>query len=143
MFCWNCSSGFWRKSFEERRCLLPATSFCEAKGRSPATYFWFGLAGDEARPPFAFAGIWRDWNGPYGKEHRNLVTSSMVTTKPNSLVKTVHPDRMPAILPEESWESWLTGDPDEAFALIVPFDADRMVIHQSGEVLKSDNGGAS
>ncbi|WP_255465920.1 SOS response-associated peptidase family protein [Salipiger sp. IMCC34102] len=27
------SSSFWRKSFEERRCLIPATSFCEAKDR--------------------------------------------------------------------------------------------------------------
>lgn len=32
------TSSFWKKSFVERRCLIPATSFCEAKGRNPATY---------------------------------------------------------------------------------------------------------
>lgn len=52
------TSRFWKSSFEKRRCLLPATNFCEAKGRNPATYVWFGLRGEEARPPFAFAGIW-------------------------------------------------------------------------------------
>ncbi|MEL6216930.1 MAG: SOS response-associated peptidase family protein [Pseudomonadota bacterium] len=45
------SSPFWRGSFQDRRCLVPATSFCEAKGRNPATYYWFGLVGDEDRPP--------------------------------------------------------------------------------------------
>ena len=27
------TSSFWKSSFLERRCLIPATSFCEAKGR--------------------------------------------------------------------------------------------------------------
>ena len=70
------TSGFWRGSFEERRCLAPATSFCEAKGRSPATYYWFGLAADDpdARPPFAFAAIWRHWKGNIkGPVTRNLL----------------------------------------------------------------------
>ena len=53
------TSRFWTKSFEERRCLIPATSFCEPKGRNPATYVWFGVEGDGARPPFALAGVWR------------------------------------------------------------------------------------
>ncbi|MEL6198254.1 MAG: SOS response-associated peptidase family protein [Pseudomonadota bacterium] len=57
------SSPFWRASFEERRCLIPATSFCEAKGKAPATYYWFGLVGDEPRPGFAFAGLWRQFRG--------------------------------------------------------------------------------
>ena len=45
-------SRFWKSSFEERRCLIPATAFCEAKGRNPATYFWFGVnsEGDETEP---------------------------------------------------------------------------------------------
>lgn len=39
------SSRFWTRSFEDRRCLIPATSFCEAKGRNPATYVWFVVTG--------------------------------------------------------------------------------------------------
>lgn len=137
------SSRFWTKSFEDRRCLIPATSFCEAKGRSPATYVWFGVVvGDEARPPFALAGIWRDYRGVYGgDEERELLTSSMVTTTPNELTRETHPDRMPCILNPEDYDTWLTGTPDEAFALIKPFPAERMVIHKSGEGLKSDRVG--
>ncbi|SFD95520.1 Putative SOS response-associated peptidase YedK [Sulfitobacter brevis] len=135
------TSSFWKNSFVERRCLIPATSFCEAKGRNPATYVWFGVKGDDARPPFALAGVWRAFAGNYGGEFRELITSSMVTTTPNELVRDTHPDRMPAILHPEDYEEWLTGDPKSAFLLIRQFPADEMVIHQSGEGLKSDKGG--
>jgi len=53
-------SKFWRKSFQERRCLVPATSFCEPNGDvKPATWHWFSVTGSEPRQLFAFPGIWR------------------------------------------------------------------------------------
>lgn len=135
-------SQFWAKSFEDRRCLIPATSFCEAKGRNPATYVWFGVVGDGPRPPFALAGLWRPYKGNYGGgEERELLTSSMVTTTPNELTRQTHPDRTPFIVDPDDYDTWLTGTADEAYALIKPFPAERMVIHQSGEGLKSDRGG--
>ncbi|MEL6646047.1 MAG: SOS response-associated peptidase family protein [Pseudomonadota bacterium] len=121
--------------------IVPATSFCEAKGKQPATYYWFGLKGDDPRPPFAFAGLFTYYNGAYGKDTWEGLTSTIVTTTPNELVRPVHPDRMPAILRPETYETWLTGEPDEAFNLIEPFAAEDMVVHQSGEGLKSDHGG--
>ena len=51
------SSSFWKDSFEERRCLVPVTSFSEAKGLKPAIWHWFALKGDVPRPLFAFASI--------------------------------------------------------------------------------------
>ncbi|SEQ88574.1 hypothetical protein SAMN05428995_1161 [Loktanella sp. DSM 29012] len=45
------------------------------------------------------------------------------------------------ILAPEDYAQWLEGTPDEAFDLIKPYPADRMLIHQSGEGLKSDRGG--
>lgn len=136
------TSAFWKASFENRRCLLPATSFCEAKGRKPATYVWFGMAsGEGCRPPFAFAGIWRDLKGWSDAQEIGDVASSMITTKPNDLVKETHPDRMPVILDPSDYETWLCGSPDEAFDLLRPFPAESMTIHQSGENLKSDVAG--
>src|SRR5450631_616022 len=32
------TSKFWRSSFEQRRCLVPASSYCEPKGEKPATW---------------------------------------------------------------------------------------------------------
>ena len=134
------TSGFWRGSFEERRCLAPATSFCEAKGRSPATYYWFGLAADDpdARPPFAFAAIWRHWKGNIKGELVEHDNYSIVTSTPNELVKPVHPDRMPVILDPSDYETWLAGTPEAAAGLLTTFPAERMRIVRSGEEARSD-----
>jgi hypothetical protein len=41
-------TGFWRESLEKRRCLVPASAFCEPDGHvKPATWNWFALKGDE------------------------------------------------------------------------------------------------
>ena len=62
----NLASPFWRTALNdpERRCIVPATRFCEWTAEpDPETKrkakVWFGMR-DEARPPlFAFAGLWR------------------------------------------------------------------------------------
>ena len=53
------TSSFWKPSFEERRCLVPVSSYCEPNGEKPAKWVWFALKGDDERPLFAFPGIWR------------------------------------------------------------------------------------
>jgi putative SOS response-associated peptidase YedK len=53
-------SRFWKASFRERRCLVPVTSWSEP---GQGKWHWFAVKGDEPRPLFAFAGIWRAWNG--------------------------------------------------------------------------------
>ena len=65
----------------------------------------------------------------------------MITTTPNELVKDTHPDRMPAILAPDDYDAWLTAPAEDAFRLIIPYPAEKMVIHQQGEALKSDHGG--
>jgi putative SOS response-associated peptidase YedK len=111
-----------------------------APGRSPAGYFWFGLAGDEPRPPFAFAGLWRDFQpGPSEGESRET-THTIITTTANDVVRPVHPDRMPVILDPADYERWLTGSADEANALLRPFPAERMRIVAEGVGLRSDAG---
>jgi hypothetical protein len=80
---------------------VPATSFCEPKGRSPATYYWFALKGDEDRSSFAFAGIWTRFRGNCRGEFVEIDTCSILTTTPNALVRPIHPDRMPVIQPPE------------------------------------------
>jgi putative SOS response-associated peptidase YedK len=86
------------------------------------------MKGDEPRPPFAFAGIWRSWNGNYKGELSVLDCYSMLTTKPNELVKPIHPSRMPVMLHEGDYDTWLKGSAEQAKKLCEPYDANRMRI---------------
>lgn len=130
--------GLWKESAQHRRCLLPATSFREAKGRNPAEDVWFALQGDGERPPFAFAGLWRDKQpGIDGKEH-TLLTHTMITTTPNELVLPIHPTRKPVILDPEDYETWLAGSLDDALSLLRPYPADKMQIVKRGIGILSD-----
>ena len=127
---------FWRDSFRQRRCLVPAGAFCEPNGDvKPATWHWFALAGDDPRPLFAFPGIWRRYKGPVKKDGPNvdIETYAFLTTTPNSLVATINHERMPVLLTrEEQFEMWLRGPPDEAFALAQEYPAEQMRIVQEG-----------
>lgn len=129
-------SSFWRSSFEERRCLVPASSFCEPNGDAkPATWHWFSLKGSEPRPLFAFPGIWRRYRGPVKKDGPNvdIETYAFLTTTPNSLVSTINHERMPVILTrEEEFETWLRAPVEEAFALVREYPPENMRIVQEG-----------
>ena len=129
------TSKFWKPSFEQRRCLVPASSYCEPKGEKPATWHWFAMNGDEHRPLFAFPGVWTRYRGPIRKNGDNVDQDvfAFMTTEPNELTVSVNHERMPVLLSEpEHFDIWLNGSPEEAFALARPHSAEAMRIVQSG-----------
>ena len=122
-------SGFWRKSIEEHRCLVPVSSFAEPDDGKPVQWHWYGLVGDEPRPLFAFAGIWRKWKGPVKKDGPTveIETYSFMTTAANAWTEAIHHDRLPVLLATtEDQEAWLNGTPSERKRLLNPFPPDRM-----------------
>ena len=141
---------FWRGSFEERRCLVPATSFCEPNGDvKPATWHWFALKGERAgtdqagpapaqpqpRPVFAFPGIWRRYSGPLRKDGEpvDIDVYAFLTTTPNRLVATINHERMPVLLTTQgACETWLAGTPQEALALVREHPPEAMQIVREG-----------
>jgi len=129
-------SRFWRGSFEERRCLVPASSFCEPNGDvKPATWHWFGLRGQNERPLFAFPGIWRRYQGPIKKEgpKQELDVFAFLTTTPNTLVATINHERMPVLLTrEEDFKAWLHASPVAALGLAREYPPGEMRIVQEG-----------
>ena len=131
-------AGLWKDSFLHRRCLIPATSFREARGRKPATDVWFALAGDDDRPPFAFAGLWRAGQPGVAGEEGGWLTHAMITTAANDLVRPVHPTRMPVILGPGDHDAWLRGAPADAQALLRPYPADGMRIVREGVGILAD-----
>ncbi|SDH00974.1 SOS response-associated peptidase [Sulfitobacter delicatus] len=139
-------SGLWRGSFEDRRCLVPVTSFNETKGRQPATDYWFALTGDDpvGRPLFAFAGLWRAENPELIEDEETELRHTVVTTEANELIRPIHAKgRMPVILEPADYDTWLTGDPDQAATLIRAFPAERMTIVLQGLGEKRDQGASS
>jgi putative SOS response-associated peptidase YedK len=137
---------FWRPSFEQRRCLVPATSFCEPDDGRPAgakaTWHWFVLKGDKPRPLFSFAGIWQRWRGPIKKDGPNVELNvySFMTTVPNSATASINHERSPVILTtDEEREAWLRGSAEEARALVRPLAGERLRLVQVG-VEKRDLG---
>ena len=129
------SSPFWRDSFERRRCIVPVTSFAEPREVTPATWHWFALKGQEPRPLFGFAGIWRRWAGPLKKDGPvvEMDVFSFMTTTPNALVATINHERMPVLLADEvARQTWLEGTPQEAFALAREHPPEAMRIVQAG-----------
>lgn len=111
-----------RDAFRARRCLIPANGF----------YEWLKLEG--SRHPFhiraphglpmAFAGLWGRWKAP-GRP--GVESFAILTCPPIDLIRPLH-DRMPVILPPETWDAWL--DPrsvkPELQALLVPWHGDEL-----------------
>ncbi len=112
-----------REAFRSQRCLIPADGFFEWKklpgGKHP---FYFRLQDGEI---FAFAGLWERWQAPAGS---TLNSCCILTTTPNDMVAKIH-DRMPVILPSESYSTWLspaTPAPDLR-SLLLPYPSSQMV----------------
>ena len=79
-------------SWKHKRCLIPASGFFEKKYRfRKENYetFWLG-------------GIWSKWISSDGAE---LESCCVLTTQPNSIVKSIH-HRMPVIVPDGYEEEW-------------------------------------
>ncbi len=117
-----------KSSFRRRRCLILADGFFEwskstsGKGKTP---YYITL---KDQTPFAFAGIWDLW---YSSEGDPLKSACILTTTPNELLKPIH-NRMPVILPAESYADWLKpeeGRPEDFQPFLKPFPAGVMQVY--------------
>ena len=117
-----------RTAFKKRRCLIPSDGFYEWRvepGRKTKTPMYIRM---QSGKPFAFAGLWESWR-PEGGEP--VLTCTIITTTPNSLVEKIH-DRMPVILPPEAYEQWLAQhdpSPDRLSKLLKPYQASAMTAY--------------
>jgi putative SOS response-associated peptidase YedK len=89
-----------KPSFQNRRCLVPATGFYEWSPKtSPKQPYYFYEPG---YPLFAFAGLWDIWE----KEAGIILSFTIITKEAEESVKPIH-DRMPVVLNKEHYEFWL------------------------------------
>ena len=108
----------YKSVFKKNRCLIPMDGFYEWKAGTPGGPLT--KAGKPAKQPMfinrldgeplAVAGLWSAWRDPTGDPSADwLHSATIVTTSANGTMSPIH-DRMPVILPQSTWESWL--DPE-------------------------------
>lgn len=105
-----------RSAFRRRRCLIPADGFFEWQrmGKQRKQPYYLKMADDS---PMAFAGVWERWSN----DGISLESCAILTTEANAVVRPFH-DRMPVILPRDTWRTWLSPEspPAELHKLLRP-----------------------
>ncbi len=106
-----------RNAFRRRRCLVAADGYYEWKRgeRSKQPYF-IHLKGGQ---PFALAGLWEHWE----RDGQVVESCVVIVTEAHPLVRDIH-DRMPVILPPESYDAWMDADerdPERLLPLLRPY----------------------
>lgn len=120
-----------RAAMKSRRCLIPANGFYEwartVDGKQP--YYIHLASGD----PLAMAGLWEHWRTAEGE---TLETFTILTTEANERIRPLH-DRMPVILPPETWGLWLNAarTPMQLEPLMAPLPSGMLALHPVGKAV--------
>lgn len=126
-----------RRLLAKHRCIIPVDGFYEwkdmGKGRKKQPFFIRSRDGTT----LALAGLWEAWKdkeAPAEDDSAWLRTCTIITTTPNGLLAPIH-DRMPVVMPPESWDTWLdrgNTDTDELAALLKPAPDDLLELFPVG-----------
>jgi len=117
-----------KNPYKRRRCLILADGFYEwakVPGQKTKQPYYLRM---EDGVPFAFAGLWEEWQSPEGSQLRS---ATIITTEPNPLVAKVH-NRMPVILHPDDYALWLSPDeqpPSALQPLLTAYPAEEMVAY--------------
>jgi putative SOS response-associated peptidase YedK len=84
----------------------------------------YAIAMKEDGSPFGLAGLWENWCDPNTGERER--TFAVITVPSNDLVGQIH-NRMPAILKPESYERWLSLEPDP-HDLLITYPSEAMIM---------------
>lgn len=112
-----------RTAFKRRRCLVPMTGFYEWKRDGATKQPYFITTRD---PLFAVAGLWERWERP----DETIESCTLLTTEANATVGAIH-DRMPVILPPETFDLWLdsSSKAEQLVEVLVPYPDDEILMH--------------
>jgi putative SOS response-associated peptidase YedK len=121
-------------AFKRNRCIIPASGYFEWKampdGKRP---YYISAAGGGV---LSIAGVWDEWNNI---DTGDIVWScSMIITAANEFMRPVH-NRMPALLPENDFEPWLSGA--AAAEVLKPADEDYLRMWPVSTRINQSGGG--
>jgi putative SOS response-associated peptidase YedK len=114
-----------RASFRSRRCLIVADGFYEWQPRNGTKQPYYIRL--KSGRPFGMGGLWERWE----KHGEPLETCTILTCDANESMLAIH-DRMPVVIPPESFDIWLDPDihdPGRLARLLRPFHPDEMTAY--------------
>ncbi len=109
-----------RGALRHRRCLIPADGYYEWTGPRGRRQIW--LVRRRGGGLLGLGGLWEHWLGADGSE---LETMAILTVAASPDVSALN-DRMPAVIPEADFETWLDTSPGTAtpvLGLLKPAEA--------------------
>jgi putative SOS response-associated peptidase YedK len=115
-----------REALRRRRCIVPVDGFFEWSGRGAERCPYLFRRDD--RVLLGIAGLYERWLGEGGEV---IDSCTLITTEANQTIRAFH-DRMPAILPPESYGRWLDRglqEADEVLPLLAPCPPDWLASH--------------
>jgi Uncharacterized conserved protein len=125
-----------RSAYKYHRCLIFSNGF----------YEWQAQPGEKSKVPnfirltsgavFAFAGLWEIWQSPDGSE---VHSATIITTEPNEMMATLH-NRMPVILPPNTYAQWLDPapqSPNRLQNLLAPYPTKEMEAYPVSSLVNS------
>lgn len=133
-----------RGAYKRRRCLVPADGFYEWReqpkaGKGPKSKasrqpYYISMADGG---PMTFAGLWERWTNP--ADGQPVESFTILTTEANDLVAEIHAKkRMPVILDQLDFATWLDASGEGGENLFRPYPAEAMKAHPvSPEVNKA------
>ena len=111
-----------RSSFRSRRCLILADGFYEWQacdgGKQPYSIRL------KSGKPFGMGGLWDRWE----KAGEPIESCAILTCDANEAMQVIH-DRMPVVIPPESFDLWLDPTTKDVSRLLRPFHPDEMTAY--------------
>jgi putative SOS response-associated peptidase YedK len=107
------SSRMFATAFARNRCILPADGFYEWQDRGEGRRKQPFHIHDPDGAPLAFAGVFTGWNDPADPEAEPVFSCAIVTTAAQGRMTEIH-ERMPVVLPQRLWDTWLSEEPGDA-----------------------------
>jgi putative SOS response-associated peptidase YedK len=132
------TSSFWRDSFEQRRCIVPADAVFEwqkaENGKKPK--YEISIPGQQ---PFGMAGLWQLWKNP--KTNQWEPTFAVLTGEPNELVQPIH-ERMTTFLEPRDYAEYLdlVERPPVHLLRILPSDEMRATLVEKSDITNKQVG---
>ncbi len=126
----------WRKTCLPCSDKIPPSGFYEwrrvEKSRHKQPYY-IAMASGEL---LVMAGLWESWKNPVGS---SIVSCSILTTSANEIMTPIH-HRMPVIIDEDNYDSWLgpgENHPEKLKSLYRPYPSEPLICYPVSTLVNS------